>query len=86
MVARENLINHKERSKERYDRNSKIPSFQVGDKVLFYDETVRRGRLRKLCSQWLGPYEIIGLDKVNATIKRGRNSQKVHLNRLKPFY
>lgn len=50
-----------------------------------YDETVRRGRSKKLSSQWLGPFEIIYLDKVNATIKRGRRTQ-VHLNRLKPFY
>jgi hypothetical protein len=70
MVARENVINHKEKSKERYDRNLKLPSFRVGDKVLLYDETVRRGRSRKLCSQWLGPYEITSLDKINVTIKR----------------
>jgi hypothetical protein len=41
----------------------------VGDKVLLYDETVRRGRSKKLSSQWLGPYEVISLDRVNAIIK-----------------
>jgi hypothetical protein len=85
-IARKRLTAAKEKSKEQYDRASKRPSFHVGDKVLLYDETVRRGRSKKLCSQWLGTYEIINLDKVNATIKRGRNSQKVHLNRLKPLY
>jgi hypothetical protein len=85
-VARENLINSKMKSKEQYDKHSISPSVRVGDKVLLYDETVRRGRSRKLSSQWLGPYEVISMDKVNAVIKKGRNSQKVHLNRLKTFY
>lgn len=86
LVARENLMSAKEQSKEQYDKNARVPIFLIGDKVLLYDETVRRGRSRKLCSQWLGPYEVVSIDKVNATIKKGRNRQKVHVNRLKPFY
>jgi hypothetical protein len=85
-IAREKLISSKEKSKEYYDRDAKETTFKIGDRVLLYDETVRRGRSRKLCSQWLGPYEIVSLDKVNANIKKGRRIQKVHLNRLKPFY
>jgi hypothetical protein len=85
-VARERIIGHKEKSKEYYDKNTKEATFKVGDKVLLYDETVRRGRSKKLSSQWLGPYEVIWLDRVNATLKKGRRIQKVHLNRLKPFY
>ena len=50
---------------------------QVGDKVLLFDETVRRGRSRKLSAQWIGPYTITEIDKVNATITRGRKSTKV---------
>jgi hypothetical protein len=85
-IARERLIGRKQKSKEYYDRNTKENTMTIGDKVLLYDETVRRGRSRKLSSQWLGPYEIISLDRVNATIKKDRRFQKVHLNRLKPFY
>jgi hypothetical protein len=85
-VARERIVGHKEKSKAYYDKNTKEATFKVGDKVLLYDETLRRGRSKKLSSQWLGPYEVIGLDRVNATIKKGRRIQKVHLNRLKPFY
>jgi hypothetical protein len=58
---------------------------KVGDKVLLYDETIRRGRSKKLSPQWLGPYEV-SIDRVNAIIKKGRHRQKVHLNRLKPYY
>jgi hypothetical protein len=85
-VARERLISRKEKSKEYYDRNTKETTLKVGDKVLLYDETVRRGRSKKLSSQWLGPYEVISIDRVNATIKKGRHRQKVHLKRLKPYY
>jgi hypothetical protein len=85
-VARERLISHKEKSKEYYDKGTRETTLKVGDKVLLYDETVRRGRSKKLNSQWLGPYDIISLDRANATIKKGRHRQKVHLNRLKPFY
>jgi hypothetical protein len=85
-VARERLISSKEKSKEYYDRNTKETTLKVGDQVLLYDETVRRGRSKKLNSQWLGPYDIISINRVNATIKKGRHRQKIHLNRLKPFY
>jgi len=59
---------------------------QVGDKVIFLDETVRHGRSRKLSAQWIGPYIITEIDKVNATITRGRKVTKVHINRLRPLY
>jgi len=82
-VARQKLITAKNKSKEYFDENSQEFQLHVGDKVLLYDETVRRGRSRKLSAQWIGPYEVIEVDRVNATIKKG---QKVHINRLKPFY
>ena len=84
--AHRNLIASKGKSKEHYDKTSRDLNLHVGDKVLLFDETVRRGRSRKLSSQWIGPYTITELDKVNATIARGRKVNKVHLNRLKPFY
>jgi hypothetical protein len=59
---------------------------EVGNKVLLFNETVRRGRSRKLSSQWIGPYQVIEVNKVNATTKKGRKLIKVHVNRLKPFY
>ena len=84
--AHNNLIASKGKSKEHYDKTSGEMKLQVGDKVLLLDETVRRDRSRKLSAQWIGPYTITEIDKVNATIARGRKLTKVHVNRLKPFY
>ena len=85
-VAKENLLSSKTRSKEQYDKKTESMKLRVGDNVLLYDETVRRGRSRKLSSQWIGPYEVVAIDRVNVTIKKGKKVQKVHVNRVKPFY
>ena len=53
---------------------------------MLFDETVPRGRSRKLSVQWIGPYTITEIDKVNATLTSGRKSTKVHVKRLKLFY
>jgi hypothetical protein len=84
-MARESLVSSKTRSKDYYDKKAESQNLSVGDKALLCDETVRRGRSKKLSSQWIGPYEVVAVDKVNATIKRGQ-LQKVHINRIKPFY
>ena len=85
-AARSNLITHKDRSKDYYDRKTEEMKIEIGDKVLLYDETVRRGRSRKLSAQWIGAYEVVGVDNVNVTIRKGRKLLKVHKNRLKHFY
>ena len=85
-IDRENLLQSKARSKLDYDKRAVRIIFNVGDKVLLFDESVRRGRSRKLSAQWVGPYVVLAVDAVNATIKRERSTIKVHVNRLKPFY
>lgn len=85
--AKENLITQKERNKEYYDKSSNLQLFEVGDKVLLHNETVRRGRSSKLDSQWLGPYVVLDSNGVNVTLQTRRNKVlKVHCNRLKPFF
>ena len=85
-VARQRLVTKKEESKKYYDKGTEPCDFQVGQKVLLYDETVRRGRSKKLSPQYVGPYDVVAVEGVNVTIKRGRNTQKVHVNRIKTFY
>ena len=60
-------------------------ALQVGDKVLLFDESVQRGRSRKLSAKWVGPFVVLRVDGVNATIIKARSTIKVHVNRLKPF-
>ena len=69
-VARESLLHSKVRSKVDFDKKAVPITLQVGDKVLLFDESIRRGRSRKLIAQWVGPYVVLSVDGVNATIKR----------------
>ncbi|XP_046393726.1 uncharacterized protein LOC124161448 [Ischnura elegans] len=50
--ARKLLMEAKEKNKTEYDKNSNPQLFLEGDKVLLFDETVRRERSKKLSSQW----------------------------------
>lgn len=84
--TQENIQTRKESSKIQYDKKTKEKTFEVGDQVLLYCPQVRRGRSRKLNSPWVGPYTVIEINsEVNVTIKKGRNTQKVHKNRVKHF-
>ena len=85
-VARQKLILSKERSKEYYDKDSEMFEIQTGQKVLLFDETIRRGRSKKLSRQYVGPYDVVAVDGVNVTLKKGCTTQKVHVNRVRPFY
>ena len=85
-VGRQKLILSKERSKEYYDKDSETFEIQTGQKVLLFDETVHRGRSKKLSPQYVGPYDVLAVDSVNVTIKKGPTTQKVHVNRVRPFY
>ena len=73
----------REKSKEYYDKNTNVPLFTVGKKVLLHDEK----RSSKLSSPYIGPYKIISVDDVNITLQLPQNKTlKVHANRLKPFF
>jgi hypothetical protein len=84
--AHKNLTASKGTSKEHYDKMARTLKLQIGDKMLLFDETVRHGRSCTLNAQWIGPYTVTEIDKVNATIIKGRKFMKVHINCLKPFY
>jgi len=82
-LAKEHFKQEKERAKQQYDKTINKRTFKLGDKVLLYNETVRRGRSKKLEPQWIGPYVIIEKNSdLNYTIKRGR---QIHANRIKSF-
>jgi len=45
------VIASKVRNKDYYDKGTEVMKNEVGDKVLLYEERVRRGRSRKLSSK-----------------------------------
>jgi hypothetical protein len=83
-VARQKLVSGKLISKEYY-KDSEIVEVKAGQKILLL-ETVRKGRSKKLSPQYIGPYEGLDVEGMNVGIKRGRSAQKVHINRIRPFY
>lgn len=60
-------------------------------KVLLSNESIKVGTSRKLTSPWIGPFEIVKVNK-NGTLtlhnlgKRGKQNQTVHANRVKPYF
>ena len=85
-VAREQLQSARERSEKGCDKQARGIDFKAGDKVLLYDESVRRGRSKKLESKWIGPYRIIkGNSSVNYTIQKGKKTLRAHASRLEHF-
>jgi hypothetical protein len=82
--TKDKLLANKFRSKGCYDKRTDMMKIEVGDKVLLFDEIVRQVRSRKLSSQWIGPSEVMELNKVGVTPRKGRKLIKLHVNRLKP--
>ena len=58
----------------------------IRQRILLFDKTVRRGRSKKLSPLYVGTYEVLAVQGVNVTIRKGRTTQKVHVNRIRNFY
>lgn len=81
-IARERLIQKKQKTKLDYDQTAQSVDIHVGDRVLLQDKA-RKG---KLSAKWLGPYQVLELNcNDNVTILRGKKKTKVHKNLVKPF-
>ena len=61
-IARDRLVESKVRIKQDYDKTVVQIALKLGDKVLLFDESVRRGRSKKLCAKWIGPYVVLAVD------------------------
>lgn len=82
----ENMEQRKVQSKEYYDKRAIQKEFKCGDLVLLHAPQVKRGRSKKLSMPWIGPYKVLDIcNDVNIIIKKGRQTYKVHKNRLKHF-
>jgi hypothetical protein len=76
----------KEVNDKRDDANvdESLPMFDIGDEVLLFDPTTKKGLSRKLVIRWRGPYVVIEKHSpVTYKIMKDGNSQLVHVERLR---
>ncbi|GFT26238.1 retrovirus-related Pol polyprotein from transposon 412 [Trichonephila clavipes] len=88
-LARERINLRTEKMKTRYDTIATGHQFKEGDKVWFYNPTLRKGLSPKLQSHWDGPYTILKIiNDVVIRIRKSTNSKPrvVHYDRLAPYY
>ena len=60
-IARNNMEFVKSQTKEKFDKNCKVPDFQINDKVLLRQNATKPGLSQKLSHKWEGPYLITHL-------------------------
>jgi len=66
-----------------YDQDITTRIFKIGNKVLLRDETLRRGRSKKLDAQWTRSYRVVEkIADVNYKIQIKRKTVCVQANRL----
>lgn len=79
-IARENIIQNKEKSKVYYDKKTNFIKFKINDLVLLKSEKNSHSKFEHL---WEGPYEIIEINgPENSTIRIKNKNKLVHNNRL----
>ena len=69
-----------------YNRKAKERIFNVGDRVLFFQNAIPQGVNAKLYKQWQGPYYVTKVIKpLNCVIQRGPNTKEllVHVEKLR---
>ncbi|XP_038062328.1 uncharacterized protein LOC119732797 [Patiria miniata] len=90
-IAADNIKAAQVKYKEQFDKKSKTPSYQEGQKVWLYCAKRQVGLSPKMCHKWLGPYYICEA-RDNFTYKLRRCSDNklmlspVHTNRLKQYH
>jgi transposase InsO family protein len=85
-VARRNLETAK-LNKKNYDRHTRVPKFEIGNSVLVQDESVRRGRSKKLEAAYIGPYHIIKKEGPNILLRTKKSKEmEVQANRVKLLF
>ena len=83
-IARKNLIESKEKRKQKYDRNAIEWQPMWGEMVLV--RNIQTGVGQKLQGIWRGPYEVVDIpSEQTCVIKNGKKLEKIHNNRLKRF-
>ena len=84
----ESIDVEQERQKTYYDRSTFGPQCEVGDLVMVFNPTIKKGQTKKFKSFYSGPQvirEIINDLKFVIEDVKTKKQQKVHYDRLKRF-
>jgi len=66
------------------NKNTSIPSFNIGDKIYLYDPTTKRGFNVKLTKRWKGPYTVMEkINHVNYRVSRNGHVSVVNVQRMR---
>ena len=85
------LLQQREKQKQQYDKHSSVNIYQVGDRVLLFDDRVLPNTNGKLKRDWRGPYVILRCLKFDNYWIKPEHAQgtkgalKVHINRLRLY-
>jgi hypothetical protein len=75
---------HREKSKNNFDKNASAHKFKIDDKVLISNDFYT-GKNPKLAPQFKGPEEIIDINDTNAKVKINNKIKVLNVNKLKIF-
>ncbi|KAI9550595.1 hypothetical protein GHT06_004910 [Daphnia sinensis] len=88
-LVKANLTQAREQQRAQYDKRAREQEFNIGDKVLIDVRTPMAGTSKKLIPRFMGPYRVTKIND-NHTVEIqecvGKQTQLVHVNRIKPLY
>ena len=67
-LAKSNVKQAQIEQKEMYDNNSRQPLIQIGDKIMVFTHSEKRGTTWKLARPFYGPYRVVDLTPTNAEV------------------
>ncbi|KAI9558398.1 hypothetical protein GHT06_015178 [Daphnia sinensis] len=89
VLVKANLTQAREQQRAQYDKRAREQEFNIGDKVLIDVRTPMAGTSKKLIPRFMGPYRVTKINN-NHTVEIqecvGKQTQLVHVNRIKPLY
>ncbi|KZS10210.1 Uncharacterized protein APZ42_025363 [Daphnia magna] len=89
LLVKANLTLSREQQRTQYDKRAREQAFNIGDKVLIDVRTPMAGTSKKLIPLFVGPYRVTKINnKHTVEIQEcvGKQTQLVHVNRIKPLY
>ena len=87
-LMRESMDIEQERQNTYYDRSKYEPNYKVGEGVLVFNPTVKKGETRKFTSFYRGPWTIVKIiNDLNFRVKdkKTKKAIKVHYGQLKKY-